>query len=84
MLILSNFAGAARELDDALIVNPFDPDAIADAMHAALVMPLDERRARHAALKEKVFRTTAKAYSRRFLKALASCARASPSIIWRL
>jgi trehalose 6-phosphate synthase len=84
VLILSKFAGAAQELDEALIVNPLDPDAIADAMHAALVMPLNERRARQAVLKEKVFSTTAKAYSRRFLKALASCARASPSIMWRL
>jgi trehalose 6-phosphate synthase len=84
VLILSKFAGAAQELDEALIVNPLDPDAIADAMHAALVMPLNERQARQAVLKEKVFSTTAKAYSRRFLKALASCTRASPSIMWRL
>ena len=84
VLILSKFAGAAQELDEALIVNPLDPDAIADAMHAALVMPLNERRARQVVLKEKVFSTTAKAYSRRFLKALASSARASPSILWRL
>ena len=59
VLVLSQFAGAAHELTEALIVNPFDPDAIADAMHAALTMPLAERRERHAALKAKVFRTTA-------------------------
>ena len=47
MLILSQFAGAAHELTEALIVNPFDPDAIADAMHLALSMPLAERRERH-------------------------------------
>ena len=39
MLVLSRFAGAAHELTEALIVNPFDPDAIADAMHLALTMP---------------------------------------------
>src|SRR5262249_62088802 len=33
VLVLSQFAGAAPQLTDALIVNPFDPDAIADPMH---------------------------------------------------
>ncbi len=36
VLVLSQFAGAAQDLTEALIVNPFDPDAIADAMHVAL------------------------------------------------
>jgi trehalose 6-phosphate synthase len=70
VLILSKFAGAAHELTEALIVNPFDPDAIADAMHLALSMPAPERKERHAALAEKVFRTTAHAYCQRFVEAL--------------
>lgn len=70
VLVLSQFAGAAQELTEALIVNPFDPDAIADAMNMALIMPLEERRERHLALKEKVMRTTAEAYCRRFIDAL--------------
>ena len=70
VLVLSRFAGAAHELTEALIVNPFDPDAIADAMHLALTMPVDERRQRHAALKAKVLRTTAQAYCRNFVAAL--------------
>ena len=72
VLVLSQFAGAAQELTEALIVNPFDPDAIGDAMHLALTMPVAERKERHAALKEKVRRTNAYAYSRRFLDALAA------------
>jgi len=72
VLVLSKFAGAAQELTEALIVNPFDPDAIADAMHQALTMPLDERRERHLALKEKVYRTTAALYARNFVDALAA------------
>ena len=64
--------GAAHELTEALIVNPFDPDAIADAMHLALTMPAGERKERHAALKAKVFRTTAQLFCRRFLDALAA------------
>ena len=70
VLVLSQFAGAANELTEALIVNPFDPDAIAEAMHLALTMPLDERKDRHKALKEKVRRTTAQAYCERFVSAL--------------
>lgn len=70
VLVLSQFAGAAQDLTEALIVNPFDPDAIADAMHVALTMPLAERQERHGALKEKVLRTTAETYCRRFIEAL--------------
>jgi len=72
VLILSQFAGAAQELTEALIVNPFDPDAIADAMHLALTMPADERRERHDALKLKVWRTNAQTYCRHFVQALSS------------
>ena len=70
VLVLSQFAGAAYELTEALIVNPFDPDAIAEAMHVGLTMSLDERKERQAALKAKVFRTTAEAFCRRFISAL--------------
>ncbi len=72
VLVLSKFAGAAWELTEALIVNPFDPDAIADAMHEGLTMPLAERQQRHQALKEKVYRTTAALYARNFVEALAA------------
>ncbi|WP_085033503.1 alpha,alpha-trehalose-phosphate synthase (UDP-forming) [Ensifer aridi] len=43
VLILSRFAGAARELDGAILVNPYDPEAVANAIERALVMPLDAR-----------------------------------------
>jgi trehalose 6-phosphate synthase len=56
VLVLSNMAGAARELTDALLVNPYDTKGIARAIQSALVMPLPERQARHerslAALRE--------------------------------
>ncbi|MBR8316757.1 alpha,alpha-trehalose-phosphate synthase (UDP-forming) [Burkholderia dolosa] len=48
VLVLSRFAGAARELNGALIVNPIDIDGMADALAQALTMPLAERRARYA------------------------------------
>jgi trehalose 6-phosphate synthase len=47
VLILSEFAGAARELDAALLVNPYDEAAMACAMDRALSMPVEERRERH-------------------------------------
>ena len=46
VLVLSQFAGAARELTEALIVNPYDLDEAAAALEAALQMPPDEQRAR--------------------------------------
>jgi trehalose 6-phosphate synthase len=70
VLVLSQFAGAAHELTEALIVNPFDPDAIAEAMHVGLTMSLAERKERQVALKAKVFRTTAEVFCRRFITAL--------------
>ncbi|HPF25164.1 MAG TPA: trehalose-6-phosphate synthase [Steroidobacteraceae bacterium] len=47
VLVLSSLAGAAAELKDALLVNPYDSSAIAKAMQTALTMPLEERRERH-------------------------------------
>jgi trehalose 6-phosphate synthase len=46
VLILSQFTGAARELPEALIVNPYDTDQCAAALHLALTMPVDEQRNR--------------------------------------
>ena len=42
-LILSRFTGASHELADALVVNPYDMDELAEAIHTALTMPADER-----------------------------------------
>jgi trehalose 6-phosphate synthase len=47
VLVLSRFAGAAQELDGALIVNPVDIDGMAEALAQALSMPLAERQARY-------------------------------------
>jgi trehalose 6-phosphate synthase/phosphatase len=54
VLILSEFAGAADELGDALIVNPYDIDGLADAIETALAMPLEERRTRMHSLRQRV------------------------------
>ncbi len=75
VLVLSRFAGAADELTEALIVNPFDADEVAAAMHEALVMPLEERVTRHAALLEKVRTSTAQRFCETFIAYLSDPAR---------
>ena len=67
VLILSQFAGAAMFLDDALIVNPYDADEVARALHQAVSMPLEERRRRHAALMERVRALDVSKWRTRFL-----------------
>lgn len=71
VLILSRFAGVASYFEDALIVNPYDPDEIAEAMHEALIMPMDERKRRHGRMLEQLRTLTAEAYCTLFLKALS-------------
>jgi trehalose 6-phosphate synthase len=54
VLILSRFTGAARELRDALLVNPYDVDEMAEAIRGAVTMPPGERRSRMARMREVV------------------------------
>jgi trehalose-6-phosphate synthase len=54
VLILSRFAGAAREMPEALIVNPYHVEETADALHQALTMPQGEQRERMASLRTTV------------------------------
>src|SRR5450755_2950070 len=54
VLVLSKFAGAADELDTALLVNPHDIDGMARTIATALSMPLTERRMRWEAMMEKL------------------------------
>lgn len=54
VLVLSRFAGAARELTEALIVNPYHVEETADALHQAATMPPAEQRERMASLRSTV------------------------------
>jgi trehalose 6-phosphate synthase len=54
VLILSRFAGAAMQLKDALLINPYSPEEMSDAILRALVMPLDERKRRWRAMMDSV------------------------------
>jgi len=54
VLILRRFAGAAREMPEALIVNPYHVEETADALHEALTMPAAAQRKRMASLRSTV------------------------------
>jgi trehalose 6-phosphate synthase len=54
VLILSQFAGASRELRDALVVNPYDIEQLANAIKFALSMPPEERQARMQRMRRNV------------------------------
>jgi trehalose 6-phosphate synthase len=79
VLVLSHFAGAARELEGAILVNPYDPDEIAEALNVALTMPLEERQARWLTMREPVWQNTAAAWAKRFLSELEH----APSVVAR-
>jgi len=70
VLILSQFAGAAEEMPQALIVNPHDPQDMAEATRTALEMPLAERIGRHAALYDYLANHDVEYWSASFLKRL--------------
>jgi trehalose-6-phosphate synthase len=70
VLILSRFAGAAAELTAALLVNPYDPEAVAASIAHALSMSLDERHARHQAMFRLISENDLKSWGDRFLDAL--------------
>ena len=70
VLVLSKFAGAANELDTALIVNPHDIDGMARTIATALSMPLTERRMRWEAMMVKLRTGTIQQWFADFIDAL--------------
>ncbi|SOD99872.1 alpha,alpha-trehalose-phosphate synthase (UDP-forming) [Caenispirillum bisanense] len=70
VLVLSRFAGAARELDAAVLVNPFDHENVADALNRALAMSLEERTERWEAMMQKVHDSSLDKWRERFLSVL--------------
>jgi trehalose 6-phosphate synthase len=70
MLVLSRFAGAAEQLKEALLVNPYDTQGTAQAIQRALTMSLDERINRHEALLQRIRKFDVHWWSSTFLQAL--------------
>ena len=72
VLVLSTLAGAAHELRDAVLVNPYDADEVADGINRALRMPLAERRERHERMLSVIRRNDIFAWRDRFVEALCA------------
>ena len=75
VLILSRFAGAALQLKDALLVNPYSRDEISDAIHRALKMPKEERISRWQSMNESVENEDVVAWRKAFVGALETAAK---------
>jgi trehalose 6-phosphate synthase len=81
VLVLSTLAGAAHELRDAVLVNPYDADDVADGINRALRMPLAERRERHARMLSVLRKNDIFAWRDRFIDALCAAREGSDACI---
>jgi trehalose 6-phosphate synthase len=79
VLVLSEFAGAAKELDAALLVNPHDVDGMGRAISTGLVMPIEERRERWQAMIDKLKAHSIQFWFADFVHALSEVRRAAAS-----
>jgi trehalose 6-phosphate synthase len=70
VLVLSRFAGAAAELGEAMLVNPYDIEGMAQSIRRALDMSLDERRARWEPMFDRLLRNDIDHWTQVFLDAL--------------
>ena len=70
VLLLSEFAGAAAEMGEAMLVNPYDIDQVASTIKQALLMPESERRQRMRGLRKRVFAYDVHAWVDQFLTEL--------------
>jgi trehalose 6-phosphate synthase len=78
VLILSRFAGAAHELDGAILVNPYDTEACAAAIARALRMPPEERRERWDSMMARLRTNTVEAWCQHFLSSLSGVSNGRP------
>jgi trehalose 6-phosphate synthase/phosphatase len=76
VLVLSEFAGAASEMGEAFLVNPYDEERTAETIERALQIPADQRRERMTALHKRVVRNNVFAWGDRFLANLREAATA--------
>jgi len=72
VLILSEFAGSAAELGEAIVVNPYDLDAVGDAIQLALTLNKDQRRTRMACLRTRVKEHDVHRWASEYLSALGT------------
>ncbi len=70
VLILSEMAGVAKEMGEALLINPVDDEDMADSIYQALTMPIDEQKGRMAYMKERIQRYDIFKWADEFVKSL--------------
>ncbi len=72
VLVLSEFAGAAEELSNAILVNPYDTRAVAQTLNEALAMSDDEKRACNQPMRDRVMKYDAQHWARSFIEQLSA------------
>jgi len=72
VLILSEMAGASKELYEALMVNPFDLNQMAESILTAINMPVEEQKKRNLSMQKRLRRYSVKLWANEFMKALKS------------
>jgi len=77
VLVLSEFTGAAAEMGEAILVNPYDEERTAAAVQRALSMPVEERRERMSALHRRIVRNNVFVWGERFVENLRQAASGS-------
>jgi trehalose 6-phosphate synthase/phosphatase len=70
VLVLSELTGASNEMVEALLVNPHDKDAIADALHQALIMPEEEQVRRNRAMQKRLARYDIHRWAQDFIESI--------------
>jgi trehalose 6-phosphate synthase/phosphatase len=80
VLILSEMAGASKEMLEALVVNPNDVEDVVGAIHRALTMPVEEQAARIEAMQERLRRYDDRTWAARFLERLDDAVRLSEDL----
>ena len=72
VLILSEMAGASKELFESILINPFDKNAMADALLQAITMPIDEQKRRNFGMQKRLSRYTVDYWAKDFMRTLQS------------
>lgn len=70
VLILSEMAGASKELYESILVNPFDLNQMADALLTAIQMPVEEQKKRNLSMQKRLRRYSVELWANEFMKAL--------------
>ena len=84
VLILSEMAGASKELLEAFVVNPYDAEEVADAIERAITMPAPEQMRRLSAMQDRLRRSDVRNWPTHFLDRLDALHRMSQDLAVRI